>query len=263
MSAYAPAFETQRDENAPKPWTNCNPASAAMLVDQWTYGRSRTTDVALRRASPVPLDRGMNFAQVAAALKKVLPQLGDLRYSEADGSGNANQTWDSLRAHLANGGGAVVCGTYSSLAGRTAASGLALDRWQPGGSFGHATFACDYRPADAGGDGRVLWMDPLGHGDYSGDRIRLEDLYAFVWRQGNNDAGDRVTAAHAFSVPRPSPATFRDVPPDHRFYRDVEWMVERGLTSPAGVGGSGNYYPDRLVTRGQLAAFLHRDSVED
>lgn len=52
--------------------------------------------------------------------------------------------------------------------------------------------------------------------------------------------------------------TFSDVPPEHQFYESIEWMVDAGLTSAEGVGGSGEYRPDGLVTRGQLAAFLSR-----
>jgi murein DD-endopeptidase MepM/ murein hydrolase activator NlpD len=52
--------------------------------------------------------------------------------------------------------------------------------------------------------------------------------------------------------------TFDDVPEDHKFYADIEWMVDAELTSPEGVNDSGNFYPDGTLTRGQLAAFLHR-----
>jgi murein DD-endopeptidase MepM/ murein hydrolase activator NlpD len=54
--------------------------------------------------------------------------------------------------------------------------------------------------------------------------------------------------------------TFIDVPPTHKFYADIEWMVANGITSASGVNGSGYYQPDGNVTRGQLAAFLRRES---
>lgn len=57
-------------------------------------------------------------------------------------------------------------------------------------------------------------------------------------------------------------ATFKDVPQDHKFYHSVEWMVDNGLTDANGVNGSGNFYPDGLVTRGQLAAFLQRSDTK-
>ena len=249
---YVPEFETQRDESAPLPWTNCTAASAAMLADQWSLGAAKTSDVELRRVSPVPLDQGMNFKQVAAALRARLPQLGDLLYSERDGSGNRNQTWAQLREHLVNDGGAIVCGHYSSLAGAVAATGLKVDRWQPGGTFGHAVFVCDNRPAASGGDGRVLWMDPLGHGNYAGDRIRLEDLWAFIWRNGNGPAA-LVTAAHGFTAPRPEPGPFRDVPGDAWYAAAVQRLADAGIL--AGYP-DGTYRPSDKVSRAELAAAL-------
>lgn len=49
--------------------------------------------------------------------------------------------------------------------------------------------------------------------------------------------------------------TFNDVPPSHRFFNDIEALAATGVTSGC---GSGNYCPDGLVTRGQMAAFLNR-----
>lgn len=259
MTGYIPAFETQRDENAPTPWTNCNPASAAMLVDLWTYGRINTSDVALRRASPIPLNVGMNFAAVSAAIAKLFPELGALRYSERDGSGNANLSWGQLLTHLRSGGGAVVCGVYggNDAVGnskgwgdwKTVDSGLLIRRWQPSGTFGHAVFVCD------AGDTDVLLMDPLGHGDYAGDRIPIAALWSFIWKTGWADATVRVTAAHGFTSPRPQPQRFSDVPATHQFHDEIEWLAEQGITRGA---GGGRFEPEAAVTRGQMAAFLYR-----
>jgi hypothetical protein len=49
---------------------------------------------------------------------------------------------------------------------------------------------------------------------------------------------------------------FDDVAPGDPFYDDIQWMYEAGLSD--GVGDTNDYVPDGLVTRGQLAAFLHR-----
>lgn len=205
---YTPQFETQRDESAPLPWTNCNPASCAMLIDWYTYGRVNTSDVALRKASPVPLNQGMNFAQVAAAIRKVVPSVGGLLYSEYDpGVGNANITWGDLLKHLKGGGGAVVCGNYGDVGFRnskgwgthTSTKGLRIDRWQPSGTFGHAVYV------GQGTDNDVLLMDPLGHGDYKGDRISWVALWEFIWKTGWQDANVRIVAAHWFTATRPTP----------------------------------------------------------
>lgn len=50
--------------------------------------------------------------------------------------------------------------------------------------------------------------------------------------------------------------TFSDVPPEHRFYADIEWLAENGITH--GVAGTDEFRPDGTCTRGQMAAFLHR-----
>jgi hypothetical protein len=53
--------------------------------------------------------------------------------------------------------------------------------------------------------------------------------------------------------PAPAVATFLDVPSSHPFFQFVEALADAGLT--AGCGG-GNYCPDAVVTRGQMAVFL-------
>ena len=59
-------------------------------------------------------------------------------------------------------------------------------------------------------------------------------------------------------------ARFDDVPTSHRFYADIEWLAEEGLTRPSDnpstpdVDESKLFRPNEPVTRGQLAAFLHR-----
>lgn len=67
---------------------------------------------------------------------------------------------------------------------------------------------------------------------------------------------------HLFGEPIPGAPDdmpiFSDVPDDHRFSDDIEWLYEQGLTH--GVAGTDplEYQPEGIVTRGQMAAFLHR-----
>lgn len=199
---YIPALESQRDQSAPLPWTNCTLASGAMLVDWWTWGKINTDDITLRTASGISVQYGVNFASLRKAIAK---QLGlQLLYSESDGSGNAQLTWEQLRKHLAEGGAAVIAGSYSALAKyRAFGTGLSLTRWQPGGNFGHAILALDYRPATNGGDGGVLLMDPLGHSGYRGDRTTLTALWDFIYSSGKADQNVRVSAAWGFEGARP------------------------------------------------------------
>jgi hypothetical protein len=53
----------------------------------------------------------------------------------------------------------------------------------------------------------------------------------------------------------PGSATFSDVPLSHDFFAEIEWMNAEGITT----GYPGNLFkPGGLVTRGAMAAFLHR-----
>jgi hypothetical protein len=52
---------------------------------------------------------------------------------------------------------------------------------------------------------------------------------------------------------------FTDVPNSHIFHNDIDWLADSGVTG--GCGG-GNFCPNASVTRGQMAAFMHRLSNE-
>lgn len=171
-----------------------------MLLDQWSYGRIDTNDVKLRNASGVDPGLGMNFGQVGAAIKALFDL--DVVYSDVNASGNGTKplTWHDLKAHLRDDGSAVVCGNYNSLRGFNNMRGLALDRWQPGGTFGHALHVCDYDPETD----TVKWQDPLGHGAYDGDRTKIASLWAFIWKEGS-DGSAIVTASYGFRQERKPP----------------------------------------------------------
>ena len=55
--------------------------------------------------------------------------------------------------------------------------------------------------------------------------------------------------------PAPGSATFNDVAVGHAFFQSIEALAASGVTSGC---GDGNYCPDAIVTRGQMAAFLAR-----
>jgi len=55
--------------------------------------------------------------------------------------------------------------------------------------------------------------------------------------------------------PAPATATFADVPTTHPFFRVIEALAASGITS--GCGG-GNFCPDGVVTRQEVAKFLTR-----
>ncbi len=53
---------------------------------------------------------------------------------------------------------------------------------------------------------------------------------------------------------------FADVPEDHKFYDDIEWMAETSITKGAGNNDAGQpiFDPTGIVSRQHMAAFLHR-----
>jgi len=52
-----------------------------------------------------------------------------------------------------------------------------------------------------------------------------------------------------------TPATFTDVPPQHLFFKEIEWLAASEITKGC---SSTAFCPDEAVTRGQMAAFLTR-----
>lgn len=65
-----------------------------------------------------------------------------------------------------------------------------------------------------------------------------------------------VTDVTEFELP--SSASFLDVPAGHSFFPDIEWMAWEGVTLGCNPPTNDLYCPDNPVTRGQMAAFLHR-----
>ena len=62
----------------------------------------------------------------------------------------------------------------------------------------------------------------------------------------------------AVAVAAPSgPPSFTDVPADHPFFEEIEWLAESGITKGCDQEGT-LFCPDDPVTRGQMASFLVR-----
>ncbi len=51
---------------------------------------------------------------------------------------------------------------------------------------------------------------------------------------------------------------FRDVPVGHVFFDDIHWLADSGVTRGCNPPSNDLFCPDDPVTRGQMAAFLHR-----
>jgi len=73
--------------------------------------------------------------------------------------------------------------------------------------------------------------------------VTRAQMATFLWRLAGSPKPK--------SVPR-----FADVPSNAYYSQAVAWMRSRGITT--GVGGTNSYKPNDLVTREQMAAFLHR-----
>ncbi len=52
--------------------------------------------------------------------------------------------------------------------------------------------------------------------------------------------------------------TFTDVPDDHTFHTDIDWLADAGITKGCNPPLNTKYCPDTAVTRGAMAAFLRR-----
>lgn len=55
--------------------------------------------------------------------------------------------------------------------------------------------------------------------------------------------------------------SFLDVPEDHLFHGDIEWMKDTGVTRGCNPPANTNYCPEDYTTRGEMAAFFHRFST--
>src|SRR5690554_4377241 len=53
-------------------------------------------------------------------------------------------------------------------------------------------------------------------------------------------------------------AGFKDVPDDHLFATEIEWLAGHDITRGCNPPANDMFCPDGYVTRGQMAAFLYR-----
>ena len=167
---YHPDFITQRERGGPT--ADCLWASASMLVEKWTAGRTKVSKDRLRRLSGDKV-KGSNFKDLAPVLR----HLGlKARWSP---EGGEFVTWNEMRARIRAGGGAVLLGDYHELP-------RWYGRWAPkfwkkkGKKDNHAIYLDRY-------DGRTdqFWvMDPLAPAGWKGEWIPARYLRAFAWQTG-------------------------------------------------------------------------------
>lgn len=93
------------------------------------------------------------------------------------------------------------------------------------------------------GGGRQVWLQKT-----DGPGSRPDYFYAFAGNPAQAPNGSMT------SYRPPDPPVFSDIA-GSKFFDDIIWLEESGITSGC---GNGKFCPDGLVTRGQMAAFLHR-----
>ncbi|HXU86711.1 MAG TPA: hypothetical protein VN773_12985 [Verrucomicrobiae bacterium] len=166
IPGHHPRFVTEREAGR---WQDCLWASAAMLVDKWTAGRTVISKDALRRLSG-DVHGGSNLDHLVRALRKIGIS------ARTSPHGGATITWTSLRARLSAGGGAIVLGDDSRLP-------RWYGRWDPafwgnsGDKDNHAVYLDRYDRATD----RYWIMDPLAPADWTGEWISGRDLRAYAW----------------------------------------------------------------------------------
>lgn len=80
---------------------------------------------------------------------------------------------------------------------------------------------------------------PLSH-------LSRSAMAAFLYRTAGRPAVDT------------SRVRFSDVPRSHPYFREIQWMYQRGIFKGSYVNGKRNYKPDSHLSRTAMAAFLYR-----
>ncbi len=94
------------------------------------------------------------------------------------------------------------------------------------------------------------------------DNITRGQLAVFFVRGAiNAEVNPPTNNAPNVEPPLPAQVSFADVPASHAFYRFIEDLAKRGITSgclPAPPGGLPSFCPENPVTRAELAVFVMR-----
>jgi hypothetical protein len=112
-----------------------------------------------------------------------------------------------------------------------------------------------------------LWIDGQLVVDASGirwrdtDDLTLNEIAIVDYMPGSPKTqhiwfDDFVVSTEALAVGEPG--TFADVPSSHVFADDIDWLADSGITLGCNPPDNTLFCPGDSVTRGQMAAFLHR-----
>jgi LAS superfamily LD-carboxypeptidase LdcB len=81
------------------------------------------------------------------------------------------------------------------------------------------------------------------------DNLSREAMAAFLYRKAN---------PKNYTPPKTSP--FIDVPTTHKFYREIAWMRQKGLSTGVSTPRGREYRPSERLSREAMAAFLYRST---
>jgi len=148
-----------------------------------------------------------------------------------------------------------------------------VGRITPSGEYSDFTFGQDPQAVVTGPDGH-LWLTDvpierrqrgsIGRMSLSGEYEVFTDptLSGPVRITPGPDGALWFTNQRSHSIGRITagpPVTFIDVPPEHSFFADIEWLADSGVT---GGYTDGTFRPGAQITRGSMAAFLYRYAGE-
>ena len=81
-----------------------------------------------------------------------------------------------------------------------------------------------------------------------------------LWLYQSNPVSAQYSVVDVAAVPTVTPGDvmFGDVPDDHLFNQEIEWLADQGITKGCNPPDNDRFCPDDPVSRGQMAAFLDR-----
>ncbi|GAA1613702.1 S-layer homology domain-containing protein [Leucobacter chromiireducens] len=104
----------------------------------------------------------------------------------------------------------------------------------------------------------INWMSSakLSTGINAGGSLRKYAPKSNVTREAMAAFLYRLEAPKNYKAPKKSP--FKDVPTNHKFYKEIAWVYTSGLSTGIKTPGGRTYAPKASVTREAMAAFIYR-----
>ncbi|QIK61870.1 hypothetical protein G7068_00560 [Leucobacter viscericola] len=97
------------------------------------------------------------------------------------------------------------------------------------------------------------WAEPTGKPTFRPHlSLSREAMAAFIYRL----EASKNSAVKSYRAPSVSPMT--DMKPGMKFYKEISWMWDEGLTTGNRVGGAKEYWPKDDLSRQAMAAFIYR-----